>query len=78
MTFITMEGDISSDSSMVNMMGYQVTPNLEGHQHGDFQMESKTGMVVNARITSSVEGTIQMLGRDIPITIESSIKMELK
>ncbi len=75
---IESEGEITSDSSVISMMGYQVAPDLKGKQHGSFQMEMNTGMLLSATITNSVEGTIQVQARDIPVTIESSVKMNRK
>jgi hypothetical protein len=35
-------------------------------------------MLLSATITNSVEGTIQVQARDIPVTIEISVKMNRK
>ncbi len=76
--YIESEGEITSDSSVITMMGYQVVPDLKGKQHGDYQMEMSTGMLLSATITNSVEGTIQVQARDIPVTIENSVRIKRK
>lgn len=73
---ITSKGDMSSDSASSNIQGYDVTTNLKGTQEGEYQMDVHTGMLVSARITASVEGTLDMIGRQIPVTVEMKIDMK--
>ena len=73
------EGIIKSDKSSNSVMGYtQVAANLKGEQKDEFEIEAKTGMLISSRITANIEGNLQVMGRDIPITIKSSIKMSGK
>lgn len=72
---IRSEGDMTSDSAAISIMGYEVTANLKGHQRGDYEIDTKTGMLVNASITAHVEGAMQVMGRDIPITVDMKVKM---
>jgi hypothetical protein len=39
-------------------------------------MDTKTGMLVKATITAKIGGNIQILAREIPVVIETSVKME--
>jgi hypothetical protein len=39
-------------------------------------MEVATGMMLRANVDSKVEGTLAVFGRDIPVTINISMKTE--
>jgi hypothetical protein len=45
-------------------------------QTGKYQVDTKTGMVLSAKVNVNVEGTLETMGRDIPLTIESEVKMK--
>jgi hypothetical protein len=73
---ITAEGKITGDNSQKNTLGYDgVTTKLSGDHQGEFEVERKTGMLMGATIKSNVKGTIQTMGREIPVTIISTIKI---
>lgn len=73
--FIESEGTITSDS-VTQFMSYTVTTDLKGEQKGKYQLDTKTGMMLSATVNVTVEGTLQVMGRDIPLTIRSQVKME--
>ncbi|GGB08977.1 DUF6263 family protein [Puia dinghuensis] len=73
--FIESEGIITSDSA-TQFMTYNVTTGLKGEQKGEYQVDSKTGMLLSATVNVTVEGTLQVIGRDIPLTMRSQVKME--
>ena len=52
------------------------TVNLKGSQEGEYEMETKTGMLISCRLSATVEGTIQTMGQQIPITIKTSVKID--
>jgi len=70
------EGRITADSAKGEMNGYQVASNLKGDQQGEFDMEAASGMLLRGFVDSKMAGTLQVLGRDIPVTISTSLKME--
>jgi hypothetical protein len=71
------KGKITSDNNATNEMGYGgVTTNLTGEQLGEFEMEAKTGMLIRCNIKINVEGTIEVMGREIPVIIKASNKIE--
>jgi hypothetical protein len=72
---ITSEGEITSDSAVTQLSGYAVNASLKGLQKGEYEMQTATGMLVSANITANVEGTMQVMGRDIPVTIGMTVKM---
>lgn len=72
---IEAEGEVTSDSANSNLMGYNVTANLKGRQQGQYEVDTRTGMVINSRVTVTVNGVLQMLGKEIPVVIENKAKM---
>jgi hypothetical protein len=73
---IESNGEIASDSTDTNLMGYNVTTDLKGQQQGEYAMDIKTGMLMHCKITAAIKGTIQMMGREIPIEIEMNVKID--
>jgi hypothetical protein len=70
------EGEISSDHSTGEMGGATFTADLKGKQDGEFEMETATGMLLSSNIHSSIAGTMNMMGRDVPMTIRTDTKMQ--
>jgi hypothetical protein len=77
---IESEGTITSDNSTASIsgLGNNTVSELKGEQEGEYEMEAKTGMLIGCRIKANVKGTIQVMGREIPIKIKSSVKMSGK
>jgi hypothetical protein len=73
---IRVEGKVSAVNTASQMNGYTVNANLDGDQEGEFDMEVATGMMLRANVDSKVEGTLAVFGRDIPVTINISMKTE--
>jgi hypothetical protein len=73
---IRSEGEISTDHSTGEMGGATFTADLKGKQEGEFAMETTTGMLLSSDINSSINGTMNMMGRDVPMTIRTSTKMQ--
>jgi Family of unknown function (DUF6263) len=73
---LTSEGKLSGDSTSMQLMGYSVTPDLKGTQEGEYEMDTHTGMLLSAEIHAKVEGNIQMMGYDVPLTFEVTVKMK--
>jgi hypothetical protein len=67
---IESEGELASDSAAMQLMGYDVLANLKG----EYKVVAKTGMLVSSTVRSTLKGSIQMMGREVPVEIESSLK----
>ena len=76
--FIESEGEMTSDKNESNLMGYSVTSNLQGNQQGEYEVDTKTGMLLKNKVTAKVEGSLQLMGKDIPVTIKTTVKMNGK
>jgi hypothetical protein len=70
------QSDLVSENLPVTMMGYTMTPNLKGTQKGKYEIDTKTGMILNSEIGSEVAGNLNLDGSEIPIKIKMTIKME--
>lgn len=71
-------GRITSDSAAVTLKDISVSSNMSGDQKGDYEVDAVSGMLLDCNIGSSVNGTMQMMGRDIPVSVTSTIKMKGK
>lgn len=75
---IESEGEMTSDKAEANTMGYSVTSDLKGDQEGEYQVETSTGMVLKNNTSSTLKGTFQMMGKEIPVTIKTTLIMNGK
>jgi hypothetical protein len=70
------EGEISCDHSAGIMNGTPYTADLRGEEESDLAMETSTGMLLSSTSASEIAGTISSMGRNIPVTINISTKLE--
>lgn len=75
---IESEGEMTSEKAEASMMGYSVTSDLQGDQEGEYQVETSSGIVLKNNTSSSLKGTLQMMGREIPVTIKTTLTMSGK
>lgn len=68
---------LTSDTSPVNYMGTEVTAKLIGKQEADCQVDLKTGMLRSCESNAKVSGTLQMVEREIPVTIKTQVVMKI-
>jgi len=75
---IESEGELASEKGQVDVMGALVSGNLQGNQQGEYQVDTQTGMMLKNKVTAKVEGSLQMAGKDIPVTIKTTVTMKGK
>ena len=75
---IISQGDVTSAGSSGVISGYDYTADLKGQQHGQFEIEIATGMLLNSSISSDIEGSLSVMGREVPVKLHTAIKMEGK
>ena len=63
------ESEINSNST-TNVMGIDAATKIEGKQESHFEADTNTGLLLAGQSTTSMDGTIQMMGKEIPITIK--------
>ena len=73
---IISESEMESDPNPVAMMGYSVKPNLKRNQTGEYLVETKTGMLLNSKVEAHIEGTIQLMGKELPVKINSTLDIK--
>ena len=70
---------ISNDNSPMNFQGLNnVTASIEGEQEAEYEMEAKTGMLISCNIITNVSGTVQVMGREVPIKIKTVVTIKGK
>jgi len=73
---IESEGVIYSDSTSTEFLSYNgASIDLKGKQEGQYEVDTQTGMLLSCNIRTNVEGDVQVAGRDVPVTIKTSLKM---
>lgn len=77
---ITSETTIDNPSNTSNVMGYEVMSNMKGTQKGYFETDVKTGMLLKSESSTALNGSMQIMGREVPIEIKvmKTIKSEKK
>lgn len=74
---ISVQGKITGDNTGGNIMGMNsATASLEGEQEGEFEMETKTGMVISGRMKAKVEGSVRVMGQEVPVVFTTSVKID--
>jgi Family of unknown function (DUF6263) len=76
---IEVEGRISSGKNAVsNIMGQQVNTNLNGEQTGRFKTDITTGMLQYGKTNTTINGTINVQGHEVPVRIKMKKEVILK
>jgi hypothetical protein len=60
---------IDSSSYKMDVLGYQVLEKWEGGQTGHFTIDTSTGLLLEGQSSLSMEGTLQVIGREAPVKI---------
>jgi len=73
-------GTISNTNEPANIsgIGNNVKANLEGEQQCEYEIETKTGMVINSHVKAKFQGTVEVMGRTIPIKVKASVNVNGK
>jgi hypothetical protein len=75
---ISANGVIASDTTTTQLMGQTVSAKLSGEQTAEYELEAQTGMLLKSNSKAKIEGTVQMLGREIPVNIEIVVEVKGK
>ncbi|HEU4470687.1 MAG TPA: DUF6263 family protein [Flavisolibacter sp.] len=76
--YISSKSSITSDKTPIAIMGYNAVPELTGEQEGIYEVEAGTCMLLNASVSSSVKGSINLGESAIPVSIRVVMKLEGK
>lgn len=75
---IESEGQINGSNAMTLQGTGSVMAQLTGDQQGIFEMETRTGMLISGKVKASISGTIQVMGRDVPVKIKTTVSIKGK
>ncbi|MDX2048319.1 MAG: DUF6263 family protein [Chitinophagaceae bacterium] len=67
---INAESVLSSAENSASVLGYNVASSLKGKQTGEYKADAETGMLLSSKTKTSIEGTVQMMGREVPVSIK--------
>ena len=70
---IECQGEISSDSTAAALQGMAPTAELKGQQQGSYSVDTKSCMLIECKVSANIEGSVQVIGRDIPISISTEV-----
>jgi hypothetical protein len=73
---ISSTSELKSDNTPVTLMGYSVTPSLNGEQEGEYTIETKTGMLLDSEVQSKVKGDIQLMRFSVPVNIKTNLTVK--
>lgn len=85
-TLETIEGDVavisvksttSSDKAASTQTGYNAVADLQGTQEGEYKVNLKTGMPTSSTMEAETKGTMQVMGREVPMKIKNKVAMVL-
>jgi hypothetical protein len=62
----------------IDIMGYKVSTAMKGKQDGLYKIDTKTGMIINGESSAFMEGTMQIMGQEIPVTVKVNKKISVK
>ncbi|MBX9782480.1 MAG: hypothetical protein K2X48_04215 [Chitinophagaceae bacterium] len=74
--YIDANSQIVSDSSGNNMNHFNVSSQLKGDQSGEYVLEIRTGMLVSAKLSSSITGNVIARNTEVPVKIKSKVLIE--
>jgi len=72
---IRSQGKINRDSASIDLMGFKVLANLNGGLQGEYEMDTRTGMLVSAQVNTDIGGSIDVMGQDVPLSLQSTVKI---
>ena len=76
---VQVSGKIGNNKTISsNIMGNNVTTDLNGEQTGTIKIDQATGILIESKINSSVEGVIQLLGKEVPVKIKTKKEISVK
>lgn len=76
---IDTESEISTgEGTASNIMGLSVITDLKGEQTGSIKVYTTSGIIVSNESTTSMKGTIQVMGREVPVKIKMKKNISAK
>lgn len=70
--YLSTKADINTENNVVAIMNMNVTSNLKGKQKASYKVDVNSGLMMEGKSKMNIEGSVNAMGKDIPITIETS------
>lgn len=70
--YLESKADINTENSNISIMNINLTASLKGKQTSNFKIDINNGMVLEGKTKTNIEGSMQAMGKDVPISIETS------
>jgi hypothetical protein len=67
---IEAESDITNESNNQGDAFRNVPTELKGQQKGELEVDTQTGMLLKAKSSATIKGNLQVMGREVPLTIK--------
>ncbi len=67
---IEAESNISSVQNNSALMGYNMTSDLTGSQTGEYETDLATGTLLSSKTKTTIQGTVQVMGREVPLKMK--------
>jgi hypothetical protein len=77
-TRITSESEVTSDNNSMELNGHSVISNFKGTQEARYEVETKTGMLLNSESISEIKGSLKMDQSEFPVSIKITVRIEGK
>jgi len=79
LAIIEAESNISASSSNAafSEMGGSITE-MTGTQNSQFEIETKTGMVLSCRVKTTIKGMVKVMNKELPVTATITVKVSGK
>lgn len=76
---IESEADVHNNGTIdAGVLGMEANANLTGKQSGEYEVDMRTGLLINEESSSTIKGEVEVMGRKVPITIKMKRKVEGK
>lgn len=70
--------EVNVSDTTVSLMGYDVSVNLKGEGDKNFSLNTSTGVLVNSAENTSINGTVELMGKQVPLTIRSKREVSVR
>jgi len=60
------------------IMGFKAAADFKGKEEGTYAVDINSGILTNAKSNTSMQGNVQVMGRDVPVTIELKKEISVK
>ncbi|MEO6733206.1 MAG: DUF6263 family protein [Ferruginibacter sp.] len=75
---VAVTSKVSTGNNKAIIINQQVNADIKGETNGSSEADMASGMLIFSKTTSQMEGTIQIMAKEIPITISTKKQINIK